>query len=227
MLENRWLSAAWAFVGRQLPAPPATVVEIGCGSLGGFVPELIAHGYDAVGVDPHAPEGSSYRQVTFEDAELPRPAHAVIASASLHHVHDLGQIADRIAAALHPAGTLVVVEWAWERVDEATANWCFARLGAATDRTGQGWLRRHQERWSSSGQPWDTYFQQWAKDERLHPSERIIEALDARFERRAISEGPYFFSDLDDTSEADEQSAIDAGEIQPTCVRYVATRRST
>jgi hypothetical protein len=29
---------------------------------------------------------------------------------------------------LVPGGVLVVVEWAWERFDEATARWCFARL---------------------------------------------------------------------------------------------------
>jgi SAM-dependent methyltransferase len=223
-IEDRWLSAAWTFVGARVPPPPATVLEIGCGPLGGFVPELINLGYDAVGIDPNAPDGPEYRRVKFEDADPPRLADTIIASVSLHHVADLDQIVDRVATALHPTGTLVVVEWAWERFDEATAEWCFARLAPSTD-AGHGWLRRHEERWRASGQSWDAYFQEWAKQERLHPSARILEALGARFEPDFIGDGPYFFCDLDETTEADERDAINRGEIKPACVRYVATRR--
>jgi hypothetical protein len=38
------------------------------------------------------------------------------------------------------------------------------------------------------------------------------------------AEGPYFFADLADTSEAEEQTAIDAGQIQAIGIRYAATR---
>jgi hypothetical protein len=48
--------------------------------------------------------------------------------------------------------------------------------------------------------------------------------LDERLERRLLSYGPYFFADLADTSEADEQRAIDAGRIRATRIDYVATR---
>ena len=34
MPEDRWLAAVWPFVRAQLPAPPVTVAEIGCGPLG-------------------------------------------------------------------------------------------------------------------------------------------------------------------------------------------------
>ena len=51
-----------------------------------------------------------------------------MACTSLHHVADLGDVLDGVGAALAPDGALVVVEWAWERFDEATARWCFARL---------------------------------------------------------------------------------------------------
>jgi SAM-dependent methyltransferase len=119
--DERWLAATWPFVRDHLPSAPAMVVEIGCGSLGGFVPALWRKGYDAVGVDPHAPEGLGYRRVTFEHHELPRSVDAVIACTSLHHVADLDQVADRVRAALAPGGMLVMVEWAWERFDEPSA----------------------------------------------------------------------------------------------------------
>ena len=52
----RWLDTLWPLIRTRLPAAPARVVEVGCGSLGGFVPMLRAHGYDAVGIDPQAPD---------------------------------------------------------------------------------------------------------------------------------------------------------------------------
>ena len=38
------------------------------------------------------------------------------------------------------------------------------------------------------------------------------------------AEGPNYFADLADTSEAEEQAAIDAGLIRPGGIRYAATR---
>ena len=51
-----------------------------------------------------------------------------------------------------------------------------------------------------------------------------MRGLDARFHRRLYAEGPYFFPDLADTSEAEEQAAIDAGLIRAGGIRYAATR---
>jgi hypothetical protein len=59
---------------------PATVLEVGCGTLGGLVPALLACGYLAVGVDPEAPEGPGYRQVEFERYQPPRSVDGVVAS---------------------------------------------------------------------------------------------------------------------------------------------------
>jgi hypothetical protein len=46
--DDRWLAAVWPFVRGQLPSSPATVLEIGCGTLGGFVAALLDGGYQAV-----------------------------------------------------------------------------------------------------------------------------------------------------------------------------------
>jgi hypothetical protein len=103
-----WLTSTWPFVRDQLPSAPSAVLEIGCGALGGFVPSLLADGYEAVGADP--------------------------------------------------GGT-------------------------------------------------------------------ILRALDARFDRRVLTESPYLFCDLDDTSAADEQIAIDANVIQATGLSYAGSNR--
>jgi SAM-dependent methyltransferase len=70
------------------------------------------------------------------------------------------------------------------------------------------------ERWAASGRPWENYCRTWAEHEGLHPGEEILRGLDARFDRQLYVEGPYFFADLADTSQAEEQAAIDAGQIR-------------
>ena len=222
--DDPWVAAAWSFVEPRLPPASASVLEIGCGPLGGFVPALLVGGYDAVGIDPEAPEAPTYRRARFEDVDLAGPVEAVVACTSLHHVGDLGHVVDRIATTLVPGGTLVVVEWAWERFDETSAQWCFARLASPAPGAEPGWLHRHQERWEASGQPWDGYLRAWAEQEGLHPGGEILRGLDARFSRQFHAEGPYLFADLAATSEAEEQAAIEAGLIQAGGIRYAATR---
>jgi SAM-dependent methyltransferase len=223
-LDDPWLAAVWPFVRDQLPSAPARVLEVGCGTLGGFVPALLGSGHQAVGVDPEAPEGSDYRRVELEHYDQPQPVECVVASLSLHHVADLDEVLDRLVALLVPGGVLVVVEWAWERFDEATAAWCFARLASPNPGEEPGWLHRGRERWVASGQPWDDFLRSWATEEGLHPGEVIVRGLDARLCRQLCVEGPYFFPDLAATSESQEQAAIDAGLIRAGGIRYAATR---
>jgi hypothetical protein len=221
--DERWLAAVWPFVRDRLPAPPGVVVEIGCGPLGGFVSMLRSAGYDASGVDPQAPDGPWYHQAEFERQELPGPAAAVVACASLHHVANLGEVLGLARAALAGGGTIVVVEWAWERFDDATARWCFDRLPGPS--AEHNWLRHRHDEWRASGLPWESYWRGWAAEENLHAAGDIVTELDARFDRQFLGYGPYFFADLAGISEASEQAAIDAGVIQPNRVAYVGRCR--
>ena len=224
--DQRWLAETWPFVQAALPPAHAEVLEIGCGPLGGFVPALLNSGYNAAGVDPEAPDAPAYHRCEFERYHLSRPVSALIACTSLHHVADLDVVLDKMAAALAPGGVAVVVEWARERFDAATAQWCFARLTAATPDAEAGWLHRRRDEHASSGQPWDAYCRSWAEQEGLHTGERIVRGLDARFARLSCAYGPYYFADLAGTSAADEQAAIDAGRIQANAIRYTAVQRA-
>jgi len=219
--DERWLSAVWPFVRSWLPAPPATVLEIGCGPLGGFVPMLRSAGYEAVGVDPEAPEGDGYHRAEFERYEAPGAVQAVVACTSLHHVADLAVVLDQVTAALAPGGRLVVVEWARERFDATTARWCFDRLPAGED----GWLHRHRDRWRASGLPWADYLQGWSAEEGLHAGQDIAAELDARFDRLLLATGPYFFAELAGVTEEDERAAIDAGQIEANRIEYAGRKR--
>ena len=217
--DERWLAAVWPFVRAWLPDSPAGVLEIGCGPLGGFVPMLRSAGYQGTGVDPRAPDGPWYHRVEFERFETPAPAQAVVACTSLHHVADVGEVLTLVEAALAARGTLVVVEWARERFDEATAQWCFDRLPGPS--AEHNWLRHRHDEWRASGLPWESYWRDWAAEENLHAAGDMVAELDARFERQFLGYGPYFFADLAGISEAGEQAAIDAGVIQPNRVAYV------
>jgi SAM-dependent methyltransferase len=220
--DERWIAAVWPFVLSQLPAAPSRVVEIGCGPLGGFVPALRAAGYDATGVDPEAPEGPEYVRAEFERSGLTGPAAAVVACTSLHHVADLGEVLDLVGEMLTPGGRLVVVEWARERFDEATARWCFGRLPSGGDE--HNWLAERYAQWRDSGQPWEEHCRSWAEAEHLHTGEDMLRELTARFGPGPVSYGPYFFPALAGTGEADEQAAIDRGQIQANRIQYVGRR---
>ena len=221
-LEDPWLAAVWPFVRAQLPAEPAAVAEIGCGTLGGFVPALRSAGYDAIGIDPEAPDGDWYRRAEFERCEI-GPVAAIVACTSLHHVADLGETMDRIEAALAPDGVLVVVEWAREGFDEATALWCEERLPPPGPEPG--WLSRHCAEWRQSGLGWEEFLRGWAEAEGLYEGQHILRELSARFDSGPVSYGPFYFADLAGVSEADEQAAIDGGVIQAGRIQYSGRRR--
>jgi SAM-dependent methyltransferase len=215
--DERWITSMWPRVRSHLPSAPAHVVDLGCGSLGGFVPNLVADGYDALGIDPQAPDGPSYRRTEFERAELPGRIDAVVASTSLHHVADPAAVLDRLEDAVEPGATMVVIEWAWEHFDEPTASWCFRRLADGEE----GWIHRRRAEWVASGRDWASFMSGWALGHGLHAGGTLLGLLDERLERRQLTYGPYCFPDLAGTTEADEQAAIDAGEIRPTRIDWV------
>jgi SAM-dependent methyltransferase len=219
--SERWIAATWSLVRELLPPAPARILDVGCGSAGGLVPILRENGYHATGIDPHAPAAPHYQQTDFEHAELPEPLEAIVASTSLHHVSDPSRVIDRIAGTLTPSGTLIVVEWAWEKFDRRTADWCFARLGPDEE---PGWLHRRRDEWQASDADWPAYLHSWAAREGLHRGDTLVRLLDDQLERTRLTAGPYFFPDLADTSAADEQAAIDAGEAEATRIEWVGKR---
>ncbi|GIH15314.1 class I SAM-dependent methyltransferase [Rugosimonospora africana] len=218
---QRRLDAVRPFVHDNLPPAPSRVLEIGCGPTGGFVPALREYGYHAVGVDPAAPPGPGYHQTEFEHHDLTAPLDAVVACTSLHHVGNLDDVLDRAAAALTPGGVLIVLEWAYEKFDEATARWCFERLPEGGE---PGWLHTHRRLWLASGQSWHTYLDAWAQSERLHSGHAIVHGLQARFRTRLLTETPYFFPDLYPVSETGERAAAHRGEIGATGIRYLGVK---
>src|SRR5215208_6093637 len=69
-------------------------------------------------------------RVGIEDLPDPGPFDYIVAVLSLHHVEDLGTALDKVAGLLAAGGALIVVEFAWERLEGATAEWALERLPA-------------------------------------------------------------------------------------------------
>jgi SAM-dependent methyltransferase len=108
------------FVLSQLPSTPARLLEVGCGE-GELARGLAAEGYDVIAIDPEAPDGPMFRRTTIESFAHPGPFDAVVASLSLHHVHDLGGVLDKLVRLLD--GPLILNEHAWDRLEPMTPEW--------------------------------------------------------------------------------------------------------
>jgi hypothetical protein len=200
------------FTLSQLARPPLRILEIGCGWEGGLALELAAAGYDVLAIDPEAPEGKLYRQVTLEELDDPGPFDAVVAGRVLHHVHPLGPALDKLARL---ARLLVLDEFAWNHMDAPTVDWYESqhRLLVAAGREPKGpsdlgeWCAKHSD---------------------LHSYETLRAELDARYEERSFEWRPYFYRWLGGpTSEGLETALIDAGAIRSIGFRYAGVRRET
>ena len=200
------------FVLRQLPPAPARILEVGCGREGGVASVLAGAGYDVLAVDPDAPEGPLYRQVTLEELDDPGPFDAVVAGRVLHHVHPLPGALDKLVAL---APLLVLDEFAWNHLDEPTVDWYESHhrllVAAGCEPAGppdlDEWRRRHPG---------------------LHPYETLRAAVDERYEERLSEWRPYLYRWLEGpASESLEAALIAAGAIRPIGFRYAGVRRET
>lgn len=221
--RQRWLASEWSFISTALPPTPARLLEIGCGPAGGMVPAALAAGYEAIGVDPQAPDGPAYRQVPFEEYESPSVLDAVVSVQALHHLANLDAAFERVDRMLSRDAVLVIVEWAWERIDEATARWLFARVPAGTS---SGWAGELRGDWQASGLPWPDYRDRWAREHGLHGWRAVESALVNRFDTVLLEDAPSLFGDVAEISEETERAAIAAGEITTTGMHWVGRRRA-
>jgi SAM-dependent methyltransferase len=230
----RWQRRVEEFVFGQIGDSPTRVLEVGCGE-GELALALARAGHSVTAIDPRAPEGPIFRRARIEEFTDPGQFDHVVASLSLHHVEDLSMALDNIADLLRPGGTLIVVEFAWDRIDEATAEWALDRLPAASPSEKPSWLGRCCRGWTRGGEGGGHYhgddaeahFAGWAGEEGLHNSRQVRAELERHFVERLVEWVPYLYPDLDDgVSESDESAAIESGTINATGFRYVGVRRA-
>jgi SAM-dependent methyltransferase len=204
------------FVREQLPAPPARVLEIGCGR-GHLALQLAAAGYEVVAVDPEAPPGPIFRSSRIEDFTDPEPFEAAVAVLSLHHVDDLDLAVGRAHDLLAPGALIVIREFAAERLEGRTAEWYFHLRSALAAVRGD----------RAPGSSFELWLDAWRKEHAsLHGSDLVLRALRERFEERLLDWTPYLHEyELDQTLEPLERKLVEDGAIAATGYRYCGVRR--
>jgi SAM-dependent methyltransferase len=205
-----------AFVREQLPPPPASLLEVGCGE-GALALELADAGYDVVAIDPEAPRGPLFRAVKLEAFDGPGPFDAVVASLSLHHIEDLASGVDKIASLLEPGGLLVLNEWDRGRFRGTTARWYFHQRQALAA------LGREHAQVEPAFEEWWPGWHQRRSD--VHPYAAMRPELDRHFSERLFEWVPYLYGyRLGGELEPLERALIESGEIDAVGFRYVGAR---
>ena len=198
------------FASSHLPPPPARVIDVGCGD-GALTRELIARGYDARGIDPHAPEGPAFERITLEELRVERPYDVAIAVVSLHHVHDLARAVERLAESVAPGGLLIVDEFDRDRLDPPTTAW-LGHQRQALAAVGLG--HAHEP---ANAEALD-HILTW---------DAVRAALAARFEERSVERVAYLYRyETHPALQPLERAMIEAGAISSTGVRYVGYARA-
>lgn len=199
-----------SFVLARIPSQ-ARILEVGCGA-GDLARALAAAGHSVTAIDPDAPEGALFRQVSLEEFDEAGPFEAVVASRSLHHVPDLDAAVEKLDSLLVRGGLVLLDDYAKERFDGRTAAWYYEHR--RTIAVGGG-----PEAPSSV----EECVREWEVDDsHIHGQAEMKAALDRRFREQFLAWVPYLWRDLEGAaSMAAEQAAIDAGTIAATGFRYV------
>ncbi len=206
-----------------MPAPPARVLEIGCGD-GKLALALAEEGWRVTAVDPRAPEGEPFVRGAVEDLDPSEhgPFDAAVAVLSLHHLHDVGVALDKIRSLLRPGAVFIVDDFGKKELeDEATAAYSFHQQlallhgGYSPVKPGAGAVHE-----GDSFEDWRSRLSgHW---ERVDEGRKVLSALEARFEGRELAAGPFLFRDgLDPGLEPLERKLIEAGGIRPIGFRWV------
>jgi SAM-dependent methyltransferase len=204
------------WVRSQLPAPPARLLEVGCGS-GRLARALNRAGYDVVAVDPRAPDGRIFRRCRIEDLDEAPRFDVAVAGLALHHVGSLAVVLNKVSSLLRARGRIIVYEFAWDQFDGKTAEWFWMRRAALSPR-----MRRH-----FGGRSPAVSLNKWQRTFRdLHTYRQMRRGLDRRFTAGFFAWTPYLHEYPGGIcTEPYERRLIEAGAIRPLGFRYIGRRR--
>jgi SAM-dependent methyltransferase len=140
MADDRWWKDLDAVVAATL-AGGSRILDLGCGD-GGLVDRLTELGFDAIGVDPHAPAHPRLIQARVEHATGVGEFDAITATMALHHA-ELPPVLEAIDGHLRPDGRLFVSELAWDAYDERAAGWLANHAPSDADNSIASWRREY------------------------------------------------------------------------------------
>ena len=167
-----------------------------------------------MGIDPDAPEGDPFRRVPLENFSTSERFDAVVANRSLHHIVDLRGGVDRIHSLLASGGALILNEFAWDRMDQATAAWYQGHVSKPGPKDASLLPGAFPSEWV-------------AEHEGLHGFEAMRAEVGRRFDEALFEWTPYIahhYLERDDL-EGEENRLIESGEIRAIGFRYIGIRR--
>lgn len=199
-----------SWVRANLPPAPARVLEIGAGD-GELARALRGAGYDVTAIDPKS-DSPDVEAVALADLPLPpSPYDAAVAVVSLHHVEPLDESVARLADVLADGAPLLLDEFDVSALDErAAAQWLAWRHALGGDEP------------ESPAELIETM------RSKVHSIELLRDALAPHFDIGEPLHGTYLYRwKLGEPVRPEEERLVEAGELPPTGVRIVATRRAT
>lgn len=192
MASDQWWKEFATVLAAALPAG-ARVLDLGCGD-GGLIDRLTELGFDALGVDPRAPDHPRLIRQRVEQATGLGEFDAITAVMALHHA-ELDAVVPALARLLRPHGRLFVYDFGSDCYDERAAQWLTAHDESDADNSIAGWWREHGE---------------------FHTIPTITQALSARVEPTLQVARPYLARMLACPDlEAEEHALIDAQLLPP------------
>lgn len=199
MADDRWWKDFDAIVEAALPSG-SRVLDLGCGD-GGLVDRLTELGFDALGVDPHAPHHPRLTRKRIEQANGLASFDAITAVMALHHA-ELDAVVPALTRLLRPHGRLFVYDFGWDAYDERAAAWLAGTDLSNADNSTAGWWREHGD---------------------FHTSATVRQALSARFEPTLEVKRPYLARMLGRPDlEAEEHALIDSQQLPALGLWYLA-----
>ncbi len=233
-----FLERTVAFLARELPPAPASVLEIGCGQ-GEVAERLARRGYDvtAIDLDRAAVAATRRRGVRAVRADVRSfrggPFDAIVCVFSLHHVAPLSSAGAKVRALLRPNGRLLVRDFAWEEADAPTAAFW---LDTMRTLVAAGPAHPYRPLPAVDAEPLDAWRDRNQRPERLHPGRAMLRMLQIRFHVQRIERGPFLYavlggavrgprrSPLTETLFEIERRRIASGAIRPIGLDVVARR---
>lgn len=199
-----------SFVGRHLPPPPATLLEVGAGD-GRLAVRLVARGFSvkAVDVDEEAVAAARARGIDaarIDYFDVRGQFDALLFTRSFHHLWPLDKAVAHAARLVAPGGTLVFDEFAHDACDLGTAAW-FYDVQTLLEEAGvlaSEQRRRHQHHHHHSHgddepkTPLDRWRKRHLHEPPLHGADSMLQALGAAFELKTVERVPYLYRYLAD-----------------------------
>jgi SAM-dependent methyltransferase len=184
------------FLASHLPGA-AELLEVGCGE-GDVAAELARRGYrvTAIDSDPETTARARLRGIAALTANWPEfnhaPFDAIAFTRSLHHIHPLEAAVRRARELLRSGGVLLVEDFAFDEIDDATIDWFVGMLRCEPARSlitpGPSFVMRLLAA--------DNPLAEWRRhhvDHGVSPAAAINAAVSSHFRSATVESVPYLY----------------------------------